>query len=50
MSKRFEVDALERMALAYERLASEPRARRIGWLTEEADASLLRVIVNLLTP
>jgi predicted permease len=24
--------------------------RRIGWLTEEADASLLRVIVNLLTP
>src|SRR4051812_31334303 len=24
--------------------------RRIGWLTEEADASLLRVIVNLLYP
>src|SRR5438067_9337729 len=24
--------------------------RRIGWLTEEADSSLLRVIVNLLTP
>jgi predicted permease len=24
--------------------------RRIGWLTAEADASLLRVIVNLLTP
>ena len=24
--------------------------RRIGWLTEEADASLMRVVINLLTP